>query len=46
MLSEEEKKIRRKKYNDTYYYKHRFKLLKIASDRRDELKGKIKLAEN
>jgi hypothetical protein len=39
-------KERRKIYNDRYYHKHRFKLLKIASDKRDELKGKIKLLEN
>jgi len=46
MLSEEEKKIRRKKYNDTYYYKHRFKLLKKASDKLDASKGKIKIPDN
>tara|TARA_R110001583_G_scaffold170413_1_gene323829 strand:+ start:478 stop:630 length:153 start_codon:yes stop_codon:yes gene_type:complete len=39
-------KERRRKYNRNYYDKHRFKLLKISSDKRDELKGKIKLIEN
>jgi len=45
MLSAIEKKERRKLYNQTYYEKHRFEILKNNSDKKDKLKCKIKLLE-
>ena len=36
---------KRRKYNQTYYDKNRMKILKKCSDRKDLLKGKIKLSE-
>lgn len=38
-------KERRQKYNQTYYDKHRFKLLKIANDKKAALKKKKKLVQ-
>ena len=38
------KKDKRRQYNLTYYNKNRFKILKTASDKKDKVKGKIKLA--
>tara|TARA_R110000737_G_scaffold257282_3_gene265891 strand:- start:3865 stop:4071 length:207 start_codon:yes stop_codon:yes gene_type:complete len=36
---------KRREYNQTYYDKNRMKILKKCSDRKDLLKGKIKLSE-
>tara|TARA_R110002033_G_scaffold171006_2_gene215233 strand:+ start:1287 stop:1451 length:165 start_codon:yes stop_codon:yes gene_type:complete len=46
LTKEEIIKKRRQKYNRRYYDKHRFKLLKIASDKLDASKGKIKIPDN
>ena len=36
---------KRREYNQTYYDKHRLRILQKCSERKDLLKGKIKLSE-